>query len=132
MKICKQQWDGFWSALQKASEGFYYDDSDIDPSIDDADTNPGEVFSVSCGTIHFGEALSQRDTKPFEVPGIFTRAQVRAAISDSTSYGLVAAIGRYLKSLETETIAVQIPKAATEELTALVNRVGGTILRGTK
>lgn len=130
MKISKHQWDGFWSAIQRAGEGFYYDDSDIDSSIDEADTNPGEVFSVTRGSIHFG---GHSETKPFEVPGIFTRAQVRAAITAGECFSITAAIRRYLESLDTETITMQIPKTAADELTALVERVGGTIItRGTR
>lgn len=129
MKLCKQQWDGFWSTIQRAGEGFYYDDSDIDPSIAEADTNPSEVFSVTCGSIHYS---GHAEAKPFEVPGIFTRAQVRAAITAGECFSITAAIRRYLESLDTETIAIQIPKTATDELTALVERVGGTILRGNR
>lgn len=126
MKITKSQWEDFWKILHGKSEHFYYDDSDLDPMIDEAATNPAEIFALTTGQILFG---GPREL-PFEVPGILSRSQVAKMIEEhggSVGCALPAAIRRYLASLTVVTIVSTIPRDQEENFRRMVSELGGTV-----
>lgn len=126
MKITKGQWEGFWKILHGKSEHFYYDDSDLDPMIDEAATNPAEVFSLTTGQILFGGPHEP----PFEVPGVLSRSQVAKMIEERSlgvGCALPAAIRRYLTSLSVVTVISTIPRDQEDNFRRLVSELGGTV-----
>lgn len=124
MKITKAQWDGFWKLVHSKSEHFYYDDSDIDPAIDEPETRPDEVFTVATGELCHGGPQEQS----FEIPGVLTRTQVTKAIEERMNYPIVSAIRRYLGSLTETTLAVKLPRDREDDFRRLVSELGGSII----
>lgn len=124
MKITKKQWDDFWKLVHSMSEHFYYDDSDIDPAIDEADTPAASVFSVTTGYLCHGGPQEQT----FEIPGVLSRSQVGNAIENRATFPIVSAIRRYLASLTEITVAVKLPRDQEDNFRRLVSDLGGSII----
>lgn len=123
MKLTKRLWDEFWRALDKIGTDWAYDEIDIGDGFDSALAT--EVFSVCCGIIIYqGDPAAT----PFEVPGIFTRKQVAAAIQERETFSLPAALKRFISSQSVATVVVQVPIAAVELLTETVKTLGGTVV----
>lgn len=123
MKITKHEWDQFWQVL---GSDWYFDESDLPEDLEDESADA--VLTLTYGILCY---QGDRGKEAKVIPGIFTKAQVQAAIDDGFRGGhdLCAALRRWRKSRTVEVVRIEIAKDKRADLERYCAELGAKVMR---